>query len=514
MATQTKASRRRDAGTISNASDDFVLFNGRPDARFDILTDPDASIRLQDPDTGLVSRTPPLHFAAGHECHLGAVKELLRYFVDPDLRDDSPHRATPVQRAFAFFLDQASMVILRGEGTNAVLAVEERYAAIIRALLEVGADPDQSLEPADCNCAGCRMVPTDLKTAGIFEVALRGRMYVLAETIAEFADPVKGKQSVERAQGRMSRTEAAIARKLLAVIDKRKTEGKPKVLCRCQSGLAYLECHGDPTTRGTLRYPMEMLCPCGYKKGQTYGSCCGKRGIKLIVDSDFGVKELKTLSGEAAKTFIKMQELLTIENGGVPPPPDSPLFPGLTKEEYEDSMECMLKQAGAHPAYIYCQKKADFQWIPRTVDMLPRGEAAKRVGEWNEALEAYIAEKKLSESEARSLRWKFGASILFRCGGCKTKERKPWQFKRCSGRNGATCSQRYCGSECQVVHWKAAHKDACGKGGVNGMLEDSLNSAVEGWADPEDAIDVVAGHASGESEAAVGEPDMVPEDLD
>ncbi|KAI9031332.1 hypothetical protein DFJ74DRAFT_754387 [Hyaloraphidium curvatum] len=463
---------------FSVAADSFPLWEGSAEYRWRLLRYPHEPVEVQR-GAGAASRVmPPLHFAASIG-DAAAVRELMRYGAEADFCfEHAGHASTPLGEAFSALLATRLQSRLLQDGNDG--AAEQRYLAAARALLECGADPESFALPA-CSCTTCRanLVP-QLFPGGVrcLHAAAIAGSPAAAALLLEFGADADRRDPGGKLAAEIFRP--AARRAFLAAVMKFRGRPRPEKLCPCASGLPHASCHAERRPEGHP-FPDDMLCPCGYRYGQSYGSCCGKRGIKWAQDDVLAVGRVQKIAPLSAELLTAVKEERERELGR-PLRPDDRLFsPEVVGEERVARTKALLAEMGCHPAYVHCQAVCDFQWLPGNMHLVDRGDLAKRVGEWNEALEGFLEGRKragASMADIEDIRRRFSVSLQLPCGGCRRTEPKPWAFKKCGG-----CWVRYCSAECQRRDWSSGHKDACLRGKPM-TLEVAEAWMREGWAVP------------------------------
>jgi hypothetical protein len=95
----------------------------------------------------------------------------------------------------------------------------------------------------------------------------------------------------------------------------------------------------------------------------------------------------------------------------------------------------------------------DLHWRLDKVELL------QRTKEWNEGLEKYCDDMRLTGAEREAVVQKHAANPCAPCANpsCNKWETEPKDFKTCS-----RCKLvAYCSRDCQKIDWKAQHKSAC-----------------------------------------------------
>ena len=289
---------------------------------------------------------------------------------------------------------------------------------------------------------------------------------------------------------------------------------RPPRPCPCWSGKRLSECHGA----GEHPYPNHFLCVCGARK--TYVDCCRKRGIEIVEKwiPEWGIMPRQIIkprfpsenhvAPEDRPSFNRGTEILQQAMKNFVFTPEQVLaFQTQRSKLFRDQLAFMdFNPDDVDKAFWYALDHVD-QFPPRYVPVssldsefnafyrpwttqISKKEAQKRMEEWNEAVDKYIAERPLYIDRRPDLRLGSVIEIEAKVGlnggplyrhceadGCsKVEKRDIEQIKSCSGcKRVSVISSRsysrltglqvfYCSENCQRRSWKAGHKAECKAG--------------------------------------------------
>jgi MYND finger len=252
------------------------------------------------------------------------------------------------------------------------------------------------------------------------------------------------------------------------------------VHCRCGSRLPWTSCHstgiGQPPhylggdELGSIMYRVSPLarCPCG-NTARTHYDCCWKDTSTptYLADTGYHIRVVPisgglgttfdafvgtdSSAGNTAKDRVAQYASLLRTDAGV-------LQRGFATREGPASRVaswdpevyagCLERLGDGNDYFLW----TDLHWKVDKSELLRRAQA------WNEALKKYCRDKGLVGQERAQVISKHKADPCAPCGhvGCKTFEKEPKEFRRCS-----ICKLiAYCGPACQKKDW-AEHRATC-----------------------------------------------------
>jgi hypothetical protein len=290
------------------------------------------------------------------------------------------------------------------------------------------------------------------------------------------------------------------AKELLDAIERMEENAIKHVWCRCGSRLPWGECHAAPVPgqdpyyiidseeNGALyRYSPLAPCPCFFSK-KLYYDCCWFSTCPRYLDDVLGVpmKNIKVPGAiGAAMVELSRQERLKARSQGTRGLEGTPAPEHFSSVEDYDAFRAqtilmvktmgpanLFQMAGAHDktksrlhdwdrdVYAGCLERLSGKFFPWT-DIhwrLSKTQVLNQVALWNEALEAYCDDKRLTGLRRERVVRQHTASPLAPCGNpsCDKWETGVKEFQQCS-----SCKLiAYCSRGCQKKHWKG-HKQSC-----------------------------------------------------